>query len=59
MIDISFRNFVIFKDQDCFISNGEPWWWCIHECWMYDSKTFIGLLWTIITEWKNDKYLIG
>ena len=55
MIDIRFRNFVIFKDQDCFISNGEPWWWCIHECWMYDSKTFIGLLWTIITEWKNDK----
>lgn len=46
----------IFKEKAGVISENEIWV-CIHGFYLYTHKSFIGLIWTIITQWDNDKNL--
>ena len=48
----------IFKEKAGVISE-EPTWICFHNCYMYTHSTLFGLLITIITEWKQDKNMVG
>jgi hypothetical protein len=46
----------IFKEVAGKISE-KPCWCCISVPYLYTHDYFIGLLWVMITEWKEDKHL--
>jgi len=46
----------IYKEKSGVISK-EPVWVCIQNRYLYTHNTLIGLLWTIITEYQEDKHL--
>jgi len=48
----------IFKEKAGVISE-KPVWVCFHHEFMYTSRTIIGLIFQIITEWKNEKHMVG
>jgi len=47
----------IFKEKAGVISETEIWV-CIHGFYLYTHSTFIGLIWTILTQWNDDKNLM-
>lgn len=49
---------VIFKEKAGVISE-KPVWVAIHDAYLYTNDTIIGLIWVLITEWKNDRHLVG
>lgn len=49
-------NMKIFKEKAGIISETDIWV-CIHGFYLYTHSTFIGLIWTILTQWNNDKNL--
>lgn len=34
-------------------------WVGTHSCYLYTHDKLLGLLWQIITEWKNDRHVVG
>lgn len=45
-------------------SNGKeisvnPTWVCSYSCYLHTNDSLLGLLWSVITEYKNDKHLVG
>lgn len=53
-----FINFQIFKERAGVISP-KPIWVCFESCWMYEDYSLLKLIWIIITEWRNDRHLVG
>jgi hypothetical protein len=37
----------------------KPVWVCSYSCYMHINETLLGLLWSVITEYKDDEYLVG
>jgi len=48
----------IFKENVDVISE-ESVWVCLDKEYLYIKSTLFGLLWIIITEYKQDKHLVG
>jgi hypothetical protein len=48
----------IFKEKAGVIS-GDPIWVAFEGPYMYLHSTFLGLLKLLITEWRNDRHLVG
>lgn len=48
----------IFKQKAGVISKKDCWV-CFHSCYMYIADTLMELIWVIITEWKQDRHLVG
>lgn len=48
----------IFKEKAGIISK-DPVWVAIQSDYLYIAPTLFRLLWLLITEWKNDRHLIG
>lgn len=48
----------IFKTKAGEVSP-EPCWCCIYSCHMHLDDTLFGLLFSVITEWKDDVHLVG
>lgn len=46
----------IVKDTSTF---GEPFWFCFHDIYMYEAPTLPKLIWKILTEWKNERNIVG
>lgn len=36
-----------------------PCWVFLDNCYLYADESLFRLLWTIVTEWKSDKHLVG
>lgn len=34
-------------------------WVLVDVPWLYCHDTFVGLLWQILTEWRQDRHLVG
>ena len=34
-------------------------WVAVHSCWMHTGSSFFDVAWNVITEWKNDRHLVG
>lgn len=50
---------IILREKPEVISPG-PCWVIIESCcYYYCHDTFFGVLWQCITEWRNDKHLVG
>lgn len=48
----------ILKQEGAVISE-KPIWIAFHGPYMYDSESLLGLFWTMLREWNNDKHLVG
>jgi hypothetical protein len=57
-ITITLFGFAFFKERAGIISPNELWI-CFKDEYMYDSPTLFGLIKQIITEYRDDKHLIG
>lgn len=51
-------NFVIYKEKANVISH-EPIWIIFQSFYMYSSPYFIGVWWQMITEWQNERHIVG
>lgn len=51
-------HFHIVKEKPGVISEG-PCWVCTSQGYLYTHDSLFGLLWTVISEWKNDRHLVG
>lgn len=36
-----------------------PMWVCFHSFYMYEAPTFPKLIWKILTEWRNERNIVG
>lgn len=45
--------------QEAGVISKEPVWVCIHDSYLYIEDTLPRLVWKVITEWKNDKHIVG
>ena len=34
-------------------------WVCFESCFMFTGSSLLGLLWQVVTEWRNERHLIG
>jgi hypothetical protein len=34
-------------------------WVASYGCWMHVTDSLIGLLWSLLREWKSDRHLVG
>lgn len=50
--------FRIFKSKRGEIGP-ESYWCCIYDCYFHTNNSLLHLIYEIITEWKNDKHLVG
>jgi len=48
----------IFYDRDTMFPEANMWIG-FHSCYIYTHKTLLGLLWVMLTEWKQDRHMIG
>ena len=48
----------LFRERAGVISTG-PCWVCIYDCYLHADENLLRLLWSVITEYKNDKHLVG
>ncbi len=48
----------IYKEKPGVISESSCWV-CSHAGFLYIEDTLLKLLWSIVTEFKNDKHLVG
>lgn len=48
----------LFRERAGVISPG-PCWVCIYGCYLHADENLFRLLWSVITEYKNDKHLVG
>lgn len=51
----------IFRERAGVISPGNCWV-CLYggvPGWMHTSESLPKLLWEVVTEWKNDRHLVG
>jgi hypothetical protein len=48
----------VFKEKEGVISK-ESCWVCIHDEYLYTADTYLKLLWVLMTQWENDKHLVG
>lgn len=48
----------IFKEKPGVISEG-PGWVCIDDGYLYTADTLLGLLWMLLTQWKDDRHMVG
>ena len=48
----------IFREKAGVISS-DPCWVCISTGYLYTASTLSGLLWILLTEWKDDRHLVG
>lgn len=55
---ISFKKMTLIKDESRLIAD-RPVWIFIDDCWMYIEDTLPRLFYTILTEWRNDKHIVG
>lgn len=46
----------IVKDDSAF---GEPLWFCFHDIYMYEAPTLPKLIWKVLTEWKDERNIVG
>lgn len=49
---------LIFKEKAGVVSEG-PIWICFEREFMYMAPTLLGLIWQVITEWRNERYMVG
>ena len=56
--ELSSKYFTVFKSKAGDIGP-DRYWVCFYSCYMHDSPTLLGLLWSVITEFSSDKHLVG
>jgi hypothetical protein len=50
-------DFVLTKDEPDGPLGG--WWMVLCDGWMYQGETWYKAIWTFISEYQNDKHLVG
>lgn len=50
--------FTIYREKPGVISKG-PCWVCFYGYWMHADYPFWRLIWNVVTEFKNDRHLVG
>jgi hypothetical protein len=50
--------FLLLKERAGVISPA-PIWICFHSCYMYNGDTLAKCLWAVISQWKDDRNLVG
>lgn len=45
--------------QEAGVISENPLWIFLYDGYMYSHPTFFGLIWVIITQWKNTNNMIG
>ena len=49
---------LIFRERAGVISK-QPCWVCWYGCWLHTADSLLALLWSVVTEWKHDRHLVG
>jgi len=52
------NNMKIYKEKAGIISE-QSVWVCINNDYLYISENLLKLIWILLTEWNNDKHLVG
>ena len=50
--------FTLFREDPGVISSG-PRWVCFYDCYMHADESLPRLIWSLITEFRHDRHLIG
>lgn len=50
--------FYITKEKPGVISENSCWV-ITYQCWLHTGVSLIDVLWNVITEYKNDRHLVG
>lgn len=48
----------IYKERAGVISENEAWC-CLYDCYLYTADTLCKLIKIMITEWQDEKHLVG
>jgi len=49
----------IYREKPGIISEKSVWVALDGAGYLYTSATLLGLLWTLATEWQNDRHIVG
>lgn len=55
---ITNKYFTFCRENPGVISKDKCWVF-IHDCWLYCDESILGLIHSVIFEWKHDKHLVG
>ena len=58
MYVIPFFHIYILKEKAGVISP-TPCWIATYDCYLHTNNTLMGLLWSLLTEYKHDRHLVG
>jgi len=50
--------FTLFREKRGVISLG-PCWVCFYDCYMHADESLAGLIWSLVTEFRHDRHLVG
>ena len=50
--------FILFREERGVISPG-PCWVCFYDCYMHADESLPRLIWSLVTEFRSDRHLVG